>query len=49
MARVVEELSVGPPVGVDTAGQMRLRIQNKQINKPWTTTSPANESAVPFV
>ena len=29
MAWVVGELSVGPPSGVDPAGQMRLRIQNK--------------------
>ena len=29
---MVGELSVGPPSGVDPAGQMRVRIQNKQTN-----------------
>ena len=33
MAWVVGELSVGPPLGVDPVGKMRLRIQNKQTNK----------------
>ena len=30
VAWVVGEISVGPPLGVDPVGQMRLWIQNKQ-------------------
>ena len=30
VAWVVGEISVGPHLGVDPVGQMRLRIQNKQ-------------------
>ena len=39
MARVAWELSVGPPLGVDSVGQMQLRIQNKhwQGSKPIST------------
>ena len=32
MALVVGELSVGPPLGADPVGQMRLRIQSKKTN-----------------
>ena len=42
VAWVVGELSVGPPMGVDPVGQIRLRIQNKQTNKHpkhWATRS----------
>ena len=33
VARVVVVISLGPPLGVDPVGKMRLRIPNKQTNK----------------
>ena len=33
MAWVVGVISVGPPLAVDPAGEMPLRISNKQTNK----------------
>ena len=37
VAWVVEEISVGPPLGVDTVGQMRLSrsITNKHVRWKW--------------